>query len=275
MFGYVIANKPELKIREFDVYQGYYCGICKSLKRQYGHIDRLTLNYDITFVSLLLSSLSFDDSNMKECRCILHPLSKHKEISDQYVDFGADMSIVLSYFKCKDDYEDEHKKSAGCFKVVLKGAYKKVKDKYPSLVDKIEECLNESSKLEKNNTDSIDEIANQSGKMMAEIISYENNEWKETLYQLGFYLGKFIYIMDAYEDIEKDIKHNSFNILKVKKVEDNFEEWIEGILSMLITRACEEFERLPIIDNYDLLKNILYSGIWTRYHIVHKKRGDK
>ena len=275
MFGYVIANKPELKIKEFDVYQGYYCGMCKSLKRQYGNIDRLTLNYDLTFVSLLLSSLSFDEPLMKECRCVLHPLSKHKEISDKYVDFGADMSIVLSYFKCKDDWDDERKKSAGCLKAVLNGAFKKVKNKYPDLILKIEDCLNESAQLEKNNTDSIDEIANQTGKMMAEILSYENNEWKETLYQLGFYLGKYIYIMDAYEDIEDDMKHDSFNILKARKDDENFEEWIESILSMLMTKVCEEFERLPIIDNYDLLRNILYSGIWTRYHIVHKKRGDK
>lgn len=275
MFGYVVANKPELKIKEFDIYQGYYCGICKSLKKQYGNIPRLTLNYDLTFVALLLSSLSFEESAIKEGRCVAHPLNKHKEIHDKYVDYCADMSIVLSYFKCKDDYEDEKSLKAKVFKSLISNAFKKNEQKYPGLISHIEQCLYDSSRLEKEGTATIDDLANETGKMMGQIMCYDNMMWKEHLYKLGFYLGKFIYILDAYEDIEKDIKNNSFNILINKKDDENFEEWVEEILTMLISKACDEFECLPITDNYDLLKNILYSGIWTRYHIVHKRRGEK
>lgn len=274
MFGYVIANKPELKIKDFEVYQGYYCGMCKSLKKRYGNLSRLTLNYDLTFVAILLSSLSLSDPSMKEGRCVIHPLTKHKEISDKYVDYCADMSILLSYFKCDDDYHDEKSLKARTYQSLLKKSFKKIEKKYPGLVSHIEECLYTSSKLEKEET-TIDDISNQTGKMLGQILCYDNMMWKDHLYKLGFYLGKYIYILDAYDDIEKDIKSHSFNILISKKDDENFDKWVEDILTLLISKACEEFECLPIIDNYDLLKNILYSGIWTRYDLVHKKRGEK
>lgn len=275
MFGYVVVNKPELKIKEFDVYQGYYCGICKSLKKNFGNIPRIALNYDMTFVALLLSSLSFEEPVIKEGKCIIHPMSKHLEIHDKYVDYCADLSIVLSYFKCKDDYNDERKLSSKSLGSLLKKSYDKVEKKYPGIISHIEQCLHDSYKLELANTTSVDDIANETGKMMGEILCFDNIAFKNHLYKLGFYLGKFIYVMDAYEDIEEDIEKNNFNVLIHKKDDENFEQWVEDILTMFISKACDEFECLPITENYELLKNILYSGIWTRYYIVRKKRGEK
>ena len=88
----------------------------------------------------------------------------------------------------------------------------------------------------------------------------------------GLFLGKFIYLLDAYEDIEEDIKKNNYNPLKDRYQSPEFEDDIHTILTMMIAECCKAFEQLPIIEHVDILRNILYSGVWCRYQVVREKR---
>ena len=118
MFGYVVVNKPELKFREFDVYRAYYCGLCHSLSKRHGLSGQLTLSYDMTFLVILLSSLYEPEHSVTSKRCIVHPLKRQSIISSEFTDYVADMNVILSYFKCLDDWHDDRS--------VLKLAYSKL-----------------------------------------------------------------------------------------------------------------------------------------------------
>ena len=107
---------------------------------------------------------------------------------------------------------------------------------------------------------------------MAEIMLYQDDEWKELLNQFGFFLGKFIYLMDAYEDIEDDLKDNNYNPLKELYKKPEFEDMIHQILTMMMAECSRAFEQLPLIDDIDILRNVLYSGVWYRYEQVREKR---
>ena len=264
MFGYIIVNKPELKIREFDLYQGYYCGVCKSLKR-YGNIKRLTLNYDLTFVALLLSSLDLDDSMITIENCLIHPTQKKKIYKDIYVDYAADMTILFSYFKCKDDWTDDKKKSAWIAKKALYGSYQNVVNKYPEKSKIILDALNKLDELENKHSDNIDELANCFGEVMGEVMCYKNEQWHPILRKLGHALGKFIYLMDAFDDLEEDEKKNEINVFLKYKNQENFEEWAYEVLDIQMASVLESYEELPIVENDDLLRNIICSGVWTKY----------
>ncbi|MDO4522429.1 MAG: DUF5685 family protein, partial [Eubacteriales bacterium] len=105
-----------------------------------------------------------------------------------------------------------------------------------------------------------------------EVFACREDIWEASLRKIGCYLGKFVYLMDAFEDVERDIKAGSFNPWKDKFSDPCFEKDCHEILTMFISACCREFEKLPIIENVEILRNILYSGVWYRYEMVIEKR---
>ena len=266
MFGYVTINKQELKIKEYDKYQSYYCGLCRSLKKSYGFMGQLTLSYDMTFAVSLLNALYEPECVSGYTRCAAHPLVKHATRESIYSDYCADMNLYMAYEKCIDDWKDEKKISRLLYSFVLRNRVKKIKDKYPEKTAVIADKLKELSVYEKNNERSIDFPSGCFGKIMEEVLACHKDEWEEDLREMGFYLGKFIYIMDAYEDRDKDIKKGNYNPL-------NEEDDVESFLLMMMSECCKAFERLPIVEDVEILRNILYSGVWGKYEII--KSGNK
>lgn len=265
MFGYVLVNKPELKIREFEVYRSYYCGLCHALKSRYGNLSRLTLNYDMTFLVMLLSDLYDAEDNTTCGHCMLHPVKKHCSRHNEVTDYCADMCILLSYYKCLDDWKDEKKLSKKLMAVVLGKKYRKVKERYPEKAEFVENRLNMLSIVESSKADHIDKAARVFGEIMAEIFVYKDDRWKEDLYKIGFYLGKFIYLLDAYEDIENDIKSGAYNPFKGIYKNEDFDNQVLKLLLLMIGECTDAFERLPLVENVEILRNILYSGVWVRF----------
>ncbi len=266
MFGYVLVNKPELRIREFDTYKSYYCGLCHKLKERHGQIGRMTLNYDITFLVMLLGDL-YDAKDVEKCsRCMVHPVRKHCSRTNEVTDYCADMCILLTYFKCLDDWNDEKKIAKNLLAKMLKRKVKKVEESYPHKVKFVESKLDELSKIENGNVNHIDEAARVFGELMAEIFVYKDDVWKDDLYKIGFYLGKYIYLLDAYEDIEKDIKEGTYNPFREIYKNDDFDEQVLNLLMLMISECTDSFERLPLIENVEILRNILYSGVWGRFN---------
>ena len=107
---------------------------------------------------------------------------------------------------------------------------------------------------------------------MSELFLYKEDEWKQTLSRMGFFLGKYIYIIDAYEDIEKDLKKGNYNPFKEIYKNEDFDNFVERILTMMISECAMEFENLPIIEDVDILRNILYSGVWAKFKAIRNKR---
>ena len=275
MFGYIVINKPEMKFREFDMYQSYYCGLCKSLKDRYGKRGQMTLSYDMTFLALLLSSLYEPETVSGYRRCAAHPVQKHLYRQNKFTDYAADMNLLLSYEKCLDDWKDEHQTRKRLMAALLKSKNQKVYEKYPEKIDFIAECMDKIHQMEKSESRNLDEVSGAFGEIMAEIFAYRQDEWEETLRRMGFFFGKFIYLMDAYEDIELDLKKGTYNPLKDLYAGDKFEESAEQVLLMMMAECSKAFERLPIVENVQILRNILYSGVWSRYDQVKQKRKEQ
>ena len=236
MFGYVLINKEELKFKEYDVYKSYYCGLCQTLNNRSGRFAQLTLNYDMTFLQLLLTGLYEAETKLENFRCKLHPFKKYIKRTNEITDYIADMNLFLAYLNCIDDWEDEKKLSRKIYTFFIKNKVKKIKNKYPKKTEKLEKIL------------------------------------RKCLSRMGFFLGKYIYIIDAYEDIEKDLKKGNYNPFKDIYKNEDFDNFVERILTMMISECAREFENLPIIKDVDILRNILYSGVWAKFKTIRNKR---
>ncbi|MGI6085544.1 MAG: DUF5685 family protein [Acetivibrionales bacterium] len=288
MFGYVETDKPELKIIEFDIFQGYYCSLCKTLGRRYGQVSRLTLNYDLAFLYVLLDSMNPLPVGGKKQRCIAHPLKKRFIIfSNIFAEYSSDMNIILMYYNLKDKWNDDKNIPGGTGALALKGAFKKAKKRHTEKCESIENHLKALAELEKQGCDSIDEVAEEFAYIMREIFECEHIEDesdRKALGWMGYNLGRWIYILDAYDDIEKDIKQKSYNPLVRQfgyKGEDtgSFKESIREKVNFTLTYSLSEAEKayslLSIEKNKGILDNILYSGLIVKTDKVLQERGIK
>lgn len=272
MFGYITINKAELKFKEFDLYHAFYCGICRDLRRRYGLAGQLSLSYDMTFLAILLTGLYEPETIQGYRKCIVHPLERHPTRNNVFTEYAADMNVLFTCYKCADDWEDERKLRKLAYGKLLEGKAGRLKQEYREKVRKISLLMQEFSEAEKSQDADIDTLSGLFGQVMAEIVAVKEDEWADSLRRLGFYLGKFIYLLDAYEDVEVDIKKRTFNPLKKKYECPDFEEECKTILMMMMSECCREFETLPILENVEILRNILYSGVWCRYEVVRRRR---
>ncbi len=275
MFGYVIINKGDMKFKEFDVYHSYYCGLCRTLKKRYGVPGQLSLTYDMTFLVMLLSSLYEPETKEALTGCIAHPFEKHSFRYNVYSNYSADMNVLFTYYKCRDDWKDDHNAFRLGYGKLLKKAYRRIRLDYGDKVKRIDALMRELSKEEQRKNEDIDRMAGLFGDIMGEIFAVKKDEWEGSLRTLGCFLGKYIYLLDAYEDIEEDIKKNRYNPLIKRFESPDFEEEVNMILTMMMAGCCKEFEKLPVIENVEILRNILYSGVWYRYEAVRSKREKK
>jgi len=275
MFGYIIINKSEMKFKEFDVYHSYYCGLCQSLKENYGLRGQLSLTYDMTFLSLLLSSLYEPEPQKYEVKCIMHPFERHPVIRTCFSDYAADMNIFFTYYKCMDDWKDEKKAEKLAYGKLLERAFRHLCTTYGEKAKRIIKTMEELSLAEEKQNTDIDYMSGLFGSILGELMTPKEDEWKDTLYRLGSFLGKYIYLLDAYEDIEEDLKNHRYNPLFTRYETPDFDEDIKMLLTMMMAECCKEFETLPILENVEILRNILYSGVWYRYEAVRRKREAK
>lgn len=275
MFGYVNICKPELKMKDFYKYKAYYCGLCKTLKDRHGRFGQMTLTYDMTFLIILLTSLYESNTVREQHRCVVHPAKKHDMLCNEITEYVADINIALTYHHLLDNWEDEKSVPGLAGAKLLRNDYRKISAKYPRQCHVIEQCLSRLQTCEKNNEINIDIISRCFGEIMAELFVYQNDMWEESLRKIGFFLGKFIYILDAYDDIQKDINNNSFNPLISIYEKSSYETACKSMLTMMMAECTSEFEKLPCIIDIDILRNILYEGVWTKYDLIQKEKSIK
>ena len=272
MFGYIVMNKPEIKFKDFDLYRSFYCGLCRELRERYGVTGQISLTYDMTFVILLLSGLYEPPTRKGTTRCVIHPVRKQPVRKNAVTEYAADMNVCLAYYKCEDDWKDEKKLLSFLYGKLLREKEKKAEERWYRKVDRIVSLLHELSEMEKSEEQDVDRVSGCFGKIMEEIFAYREDMWEPVLRRMGFFLGKFIYLMDAYDDVEDDVKKGNYNPFSTRYIMEGFDEEVRQMLIMMMAEVCREFEKLPIIKYTDILRNILYSGVWCRFEAVSGNR---
>lgn len=289
MFGYVTPLKSELKIREFNKFRGYYCGLCNSIKKQFGNIPRMSLNYDMTFLALFLQALTDEKEEADMLRCFVHPTKKKPTIINSLaIDYAANMNVSLFYYKMLDDFNDDRTLKSKASLIFLNPYQKKFSSKIKVINEKIEKSLKDLSILEKEkNFSSIDDICHPFAEIVGNIMMMYPNKLKndsfdlrEDLYSFGYSLGKWIYLIDALDDLKEDIEKGKFNPLNYLYNKDNisYDELLTKIKDRLefnilnCAYTCREiFYKLPLNNNNDIIKNIIELGMMDRYiRIINK-----
>ena len=272
MFGYITVNRAELKVKESAAYDAYYCGLCHALHGLHGRAGQLTLTYDMTFLVILLNGVYEHEMHEKTGRCLVHPMKQHTERWNDFSSYCADMNVLLAYHNLLDDWQDDRKFSRYAAAQLLSKTYRGISEKYPRQHQAVVDYMKALSVCEKGCSDNVEEAACLTGKMLAEIFVCREDAWASDLRQMGFFLGKFIYLMDAYEDIDDDIANACYNPFMRFREREDFDDYCKQILTMMIAECSREFEKLPILTHAEILRNILYSGVWCRFEVICEKR---
>ena len=275
MFGFVTANYDGLSAEAQSRYKSYYCGLCRCIGCEYGVFSRMTLTYDMTFMALVLSSLSCTEDEEGEGRCFIHPLSTRPYIINENTRYSADMNIILAYYSLLDKWNDDKNLLSAAEAGMLKTALKKAGQRQFGMLETVKRRLEELSAVEKASVTNPDVPADIFGTLLGEIFSKGNAEYKE-IYGFGRALGRFVYIADAVKDLKSDIKREQYNPL-VTTPRENFQD----ILSLLMAECTEKYallkEKYGCKDPLELeiIENILYSGVWTVFETERKETADR
>ncbi len=274
MFGYVQVRKPELKIKDYAAYRAFYCGLCERLRLKYGVAGRIMLTYDLTFLAVLLSSVYDVKCRREKKRCVVHPAKKHAVLYSEATDYCADMNILLGYYRLLDKERDEGGVMARAGVLAYKNKARKISAAYERQSTAIRRSLSRLSKIERQKEGGVMKAADCFGSMLAEIFVYKEDAFRTYLGDLGYHLGRYIYIMDAYDDLDKDVKNGSFNPLISLREDEDFEEKTGEMLLDEMAKAGDAFERLPCLEYVDILRNILYVGVWNRYDEIKRNKRE-
>lgn len=267
MFGYLQIQKSELLVREYEAYKSVYCGLCKQMGKDYSFLTRFSLSYDCTFYAMLLMSVSKSCKGFKEGRCTFNPIKKCKFAfceNDCYSKASA-FSVVSVFYKLKDDLKDEKffRKLLTRFLLLFFSRWKKkAAKKYPDIDKYISKMTSLQEQAENDENCSVDMAAHPTGYMIANIFSLEADDDinKRVFYEFGYHLGRWIYLVDAADDIEKDRKNNNFNPFISLKEEYN-QQQIVSALNQSLARAYDAFNLIDIKDFRGILDNMLLLGL--------------
>lgn len=216
MFGYVKIQRAEMRVREYEYYRASYCGLCRSMGKCTGQCSRMLLSYDFAFLANIRMALSGTEPSFKRRRCIAHPFRRRTmmEPNDE-LRFAAAASAILAYEKCRDDVCDERgfrKFKARLKCLFLHGAYRRAKKRLPDLALAVRTHLANLAEKEKEKRPSVDEVAVIFGDLLADIVSYGLDDDKKRVAEtIGRQTGRFIYIIDAIDDLPEDVKKKRFN----------------------------------------------------------------
>lgn len=313
MLGYVKIDKGELKVREYEVYTGYYCGVCKSIGRRYGQLPRMVLSYDAAFLAILLASLSDESDTPVQEHCIAHPVIKKKTvIRNRAIDYAGDVMLILAWYKLADDAADEGKVYAKPVMLMMKRIFRRLNSLYPELCSSVKCHLSALSALEREKCASIDMAAEAFSKIMEDIFTEglqavygseppqqtspgadrsdpgisgasgmqnrpcgfasPGSDTRELLARAGYHLGKWVYMIDAVDDIEENIESGAYNPLlfrfkfdAVNETADEFRARIEPDLRFNLYHYLAMLSRctdsLDIRKNAGIIENVIYFGL--------------
>lgn len=271
MFGYVRPVKPELRMRDYDRYHAAYCGVCRALGRNFGFFSRFLVNYDMTFLYLLLASVRAPQP-VEHCHCPARLGCKKACITDaELFRYVAAVDVILCRHKLRDDIHDSgfwKRIAYRAVRLVTARGYRRAKAALPVFDDAVQEKLGRLSALEQAQSDSIDRTADAFAAILSDCAAlYEEDELRRPLEQLLYHVGRFIYLTDALDDLAEDCKTGNYNPLRYRfqpesgKLNDEDTQYLKDILNGSVNLAGAAFELLPLKSGRELLENIIYLGL--------------
>ena len=272
MFGYVRINKMDLTFREYENYKGYYCGLCKYLKENHGEISRIGLNYDITFLIVILSAIYKPKTNIFEEVCLVSPFKRKKKLINEITEYAASMNVLLTYYKLEDNLLDDKGVKDILAYNLYKSKLKIAHEKYPHKSKIIKEQMKLLNELEKNKEYNIDKVSNTFGELMGEIFAYKKDKYEDDLRRIGVNIGKYIYILDAYEDLNEDYKKGRYNpFMEYINKREELKIRVDRLISISLGLLASSIDRLNLQVNRGIIENIVYSGVYLRYKNILEK----
>ncbi len=275
MFGYVKIHKPELKVAEYDTYKAIYCSLCRSLGKKYGHILRMTLSYDFTFLAMLALSLQETPCSFKKSNCVYNPFKKcyYNTNYGNVIDKVSAIATLMVYFKLLDNIKDERGFKRLGYKFArffLNAKMKKAKNDLPEAYKIISELNQKQNQVEADDNINIDLACEPSAVALGKLcqIFKVTDVDGDRLYRIGYCVGKWVYLMDALEDREDDLKIGRFNPLS-----GSDEETI-ATMNVCSNEAGAIFETLPTLYYEGIIRNILYLGMPRQIEVFKQKKGE-
>jgi hypothetical protein len=286
LFGYVRINKPELKFKDYEAYRAVYCSLCRVLGKRYSVFSRAFLNYDLTFLALFKLSVSDSELSFKKGRCPFNPFKKcnftnveSKELSD-----AADATVIMSYYKVKDNLTDKGFKNKVAALLMLPfsyAAFKKAKRLNPEVFSIIENAIDSQTENEKDAADNkdcslIDKAAHSSATAISSLISANTHDeaQKIAVARFGYNIGRFVYLIDALDDLEDDMKRNNFNpYCSIKDVSiEEIRQKAKGDLVLTANQAVNTYNSIEKKRFTAVLDNIIYEGLYSEISRVFDRR---
>jgi hypothetical protein len=303
MLGYVTPEKGELRLREFEIYGAYYCGICRSVGARYGQLPRLLLRYDFVFLAMLVSSVSDEPDVIAPFRCPVRPTRKRAVLrASPAIDYAADMMLLSAYYKFRDDRLDAGSPRGFAGELFLSGAVRKIRKAYPDKSREIDACMREIGILEREGCASFDRVAEPFARLMGEMLDYvcdgyvrdDRRPRREAglrcaFRRIGHNLGKWLCLIDAYDDAADDLRSGAYNPLALRYGYGRAENAGESALlfreriaesvrlsaTLYLSEMAETAALLPIKKNKEILENIIYMGLLRRTEEIVGGDGKK
>lgn len=281
MFGYIKPYKPELKIKDYDIFRAYYCGLCKEIGKRYGEISRFTLNYELTYLAIFLSGLSNEKINMAMERCIANPFKKKPIIENNpFIQYAADMNSILVYYKFVDMKKDNKNILSGAMEALFRRQYIKSYRRYPYKAQIIKKYLDDLCKLENEKCDKVDIAAEPFANILKEVFAYDyldvDKDSAKNIKEIAYHLGRFIYIIDAYNDMEEDIKRSNYNPFVLQfnyngmdyNIKKEIDDWTNFNLTFTLSNIANIYERIKFKKNIGIIENIFKIGLFIEFRRI-------
>ena len=274
MFGYIIPDQQAMTPEARDRYRTAYCGLCRRAAALHGMAGRMTLSYDLTFLNLLLSSLYEGETPAvaETGRCPVHPIRPIHWRYSGPTDYCADIGLALHYYSAQDKWEDDRSLLGLGYMELLDQRRRDAEARWPRACQAITQGLDQLAQYEAAGCEDLDLVSGSFGGLMAELFDYKQDRWSGELRTIGYSIGKYIYLLDAWDDLERDKRKGSYNPLRRISDEPDYEDQMREIFELLLAQAAAAFRRLPCVEDADLLENILYSGIWLKYNVKNSRK---
>lgn len=286
MFGYVTPYKPELKIKDFETYKAYYCGLCMGIQHSLGTLPRIFLSYDVLFLCLLVDALSEENfTHFQKGRCFVHPLQPRiHAISPKLFEYGARVNTLLAYYKCLDDKMDEHSVSSFFKFHYAKFCSRSILNTH--LSQSIQKDSSAQFEIEKQ-MPSLDAASEPFSRMLFSCLrDYQN--WSEDILRIleifSYNLGKWVYTLDAWDDLAENQKKKEYNpflteetiSLSLWEIKEKNKERVNFVLDYTQDQLIKAFSLLPLKRHQAILENIIYVGMYQKKsEILHKEDSNQ
>ena len=269
MFGYVLPALDKLDEENLNRFQAAYCGLCHTLGRRYGLTARLYLNYDLAFLAMLLGRTCRSSPE----RCIMHPIRKRPcACQSNSLDTAADLSVILLWWQLQDGINDHGFLSGMKYRIaalLLRRAYGKARRVQPTFDQSTRRHLERLDLLEQERCDSIDRAADCFAGLLAGASAGESDPIRRrVLEQMLYHLGRWIYIVDAADDLKKDLLRGDYNPIALRYSHQNGTLTEESRTALAVTldqsvrQMAAAFELEEFGDYTDVIRSVVYQGLY-------------